>query len=294
MNTLYTPFPKRHCPLIVRLDTRTLEEALVHCDGHLCDGGYVPCIVVCHQSLPAEFAAKVLWVLRDLGGQKTRSHFLVVNRRWQDYLPIAKDYKRCRRRLVEHVLQGHFLAKGLHQVPVMAEKETGGISLRAHDQKGCLLMLARRRRRIKRSNRQRLERRLRRNWQRVRHVHEQQAFGFEQLVYALHQPCRRELGRLVRSRVSDFVECVQGLGEASQYLDFPVVSGNVSFYNETKDKGIKPTPSIGGVGLIKDYKKMVTLDLKKLNNIVLVIGKTEGHLDQSIFNRDILNQKNYF
>ena len=92
--------------------------------------------------------------------------------------------------------------------------------------------------------------------------------------------------------MGEFVECVQGLGEASKYLDFPVVSGNVSFYNETKDKGIKPTPSIGGVGLIKEYKKMVTLDLKKLNNIVLVIGKTEGHLDQSIFNRDILNQKN--
>ena len=92
--------------------------------------------------------------------------------------------------------------------------------------------------------------------------------------------------------MGEFVECVQGLGEASRYLDFPVVSGNVSFYNETKDNGIKPTPSIGGVGLIKDYKKMVTLDLKKLNNIVLVIGKTEGHLDQSIFNRDILNQKN--
>ena len=92
--------------------------------------------------------------------------------------------------------------------------------------------------------------------------------------------------------MGEFVECVQGLGEASKYLDFPVVSGNVSFYNETKDKGIKPTPSIGGVGLIKEYKKMVTLDLKKLNNIVLVIGKTEGHLDQSIFNRDILNQNN--
>ena len=51
--------------------------------------------------------------------------------------------------------------------------------------------------------------------------------------------------------MGEFVECVQGLGEASKYLNFPVVSGNVSFYNQTKDKGIKPTPSIGGVGLIK-------------------------------------------
>ena len=60
--------------------------------------------------------------------------------------------------------------------------------------------------------------------------------------------------------MGEFVECVQGLGEASSYLDFPVVSGNVSFYNQTKNIGIKPTPAIGGVGLIKDYKKMVTMN----------------------------------
>ena len=92
--------------------------------------------------------------------------------------------------------------------------------------------------------------------------------------------------------MGEFVECVQGLGEASKYLNFPVVSGNVSFYNQTKDKGIKPTPSIGGVGLIKNYKKMITMDFKKIDNLILVIGKTEGHLDQSIFARDILNEKN--
>jgi phosphoribosylformylglycinamidine synthase II len=92
--------------------------------------------------------------------------------------------------------------------------------------------------------------------------------------------------------MGEFVECVQGLGEASAYLDFPVVSGNVSFYNQTKDIGIKPTPAIGGVGLIKDYQNMVTMDLKETDNILLVIGKTEGHLDQSLFARDILNEKN--
>jgi len=91
--------------------------------------------------------------------------------------------------------------------------------------------------------------------------------------------------------MGEFVECVQGLGEASKFLNFPVVSGNVSFYNETKNKSIKPTPSIGGVGLIKNYKKMITMNFKKIKNIVLVIGKTEGHIDQSIFARDILNQK---
>ena len=92
--------------------------------------------------------------------------------------------------------------------------------------------------------------------------------------------------------MGEFVECVQGISEAAKYLEFPVVSGNVSFYNQTKDEGIKPTPSIGGVGLIKDYKKMITMDFKEINNIVLVIGKTEGHIDQSLFARNILDEKN--
>jgi phosphoribosylformylglycinamidine synthase len=92
--------------------------------------------------------------------------------------------------------------------------------------------------------------------------------------------------------MGEFVECVQGLGEASAYLNFPVVSGNVSFYNQTKEVGIKPTPAIGGVGLIQNYKNMITMDLKQSENIVLVIGKTEGHLEQSLFLREILNEKN--
>ena len=94
------------------------------------------------------------------------------------------------------------------------------------------------------------------------------------------------------NNMGEFVECVQGIGEACKYLNFPVVSGNVSFYNQTKDIGIKPTPSIGGVGLIKDYKKMITMQLKEINNVVLIIGKTEGHIDQSIFARIILDEKN--
>ena len=80
-----------------------------------------------------------------------------------------------------------------------------------------------------------------------------------------------------------------GITEASKYLNYPVVSGNVSFYNETKDKGIKPTPSIGGVGLLTDYKKMMTMELKNEGNYLFVIGKTEGHLDQSIFAKNILS-----
>ena len=92
--------------------------------------------------------------------------------------------------------------------------------------------------------------------------------------------------------MGEFVECVQGIGEAAEFLKFPVVSGNVSFYNQTKEEGIKPTPSIGGVGLIKNYKKMITMDFKEIDNIVLVIGKTEGHIDQSLFARNILDEKN--
>ena len=91
--------------------------------------------------------------------------------------------------------------------------------------------------------------------------------------------------------MGEFVESVEGISEASKYLEFPIVSGNVSFYNETKDKGIKPTPTIGGVGLIKDYKNMISMDFKENDNLVYVIGKTEGHLDQSIFAKDILNEK---
>jgi len=92
--------------------------------------------------------------------------------------------------------------------------------------------------------------------------------------------------------MGEFVECVQGIGEASEYLKFPVVSGNVSFYNQTKDIGIKPTPTIGGVGLIKDCNKMITMNFKENDNLVLIIGKTEGHIDQSLFARTILDEKN--
>ncbi len=94
------------------------------------------------------------------------------------------------------------------------------------------------------------------------------------------------------NNMGEFVECVQGIGEASKYLNFPVVSGNVSFYNQTKEVGIKPTPSIGGVGLINNFKKMISMDFKKIDNLVLVIGKTEGHIDQSLFARSILDEKN--
>ena len=91
--------------------------------------------------------------------------------------------------------------------------------------------------------------------------------------------------------MGEFVECVQGISEACKYLDYPVVSGNVSFYNQTKDVGIKPTPTIGGVGLISNYENMITMSFKDIGNHVLLIGKTEGHIDQSLFARVILDEK---
>ena len=92
--------------------------------------------------------------------------------------------------------------------------------------------------------------------------------------------------------MGQFVECVDGISQACTYLDFPVVSGNVSFYNETQHKPISPTPTIGGVGLIKDLNKIVNKNFKEIGSLIIVIGKTLGHLDQSEFYREIFKIKN--
>ena len=81
--------------------------------------------------------------------------------------------------------------------------------------------------------------------------------------------------------MGEFVECVQGIGEAAEYLKFPMFLEMYPFIIKQK-KCIKPTPAIGGVGLIKDHKKMITMDFKKVDNIVL-LWKNQGHIDQSIF-----------
>ncbi len=83
--------------------------------------------------------------------------------------------------------------------------------------------------------------------------------------------------------MGEFVECVEGIKEACEFLNFPVVSGNVSFYNETNSKSISPTPVIGGIGLLDDLKKSVDIKTKKSGNLIIVIGKTLGHIEQSVF-----------
>ena len=89
--------------------------------------------------------------------------------------------------------------------------------------------------------------------------------------------------------MGQFVETIDGITQACTYLDFPVVSGNVSFYNETNNKSISPTPTIGGVGLIKNLNNMMTKNFKESNNHILIIGKTLGHLYQSEFYREVLD-----
>ena len=83
--------------------------------------------------------------------------------------------------------------------------------------------------------------------------------------------------------MGEFVECVDGIKEACEFLNFPVVSGNVSFYNETNSKSIFPTPVIGGIGVIDNLKRTVDIKTKKTGNLIMVIGKTIGHIDQSAF-----------
>ncbi|MBX3488389.1 phosphoribosylformylglycinamidine synthase subunit PurL [Parvibaculum sp.] len=91
--------------------------------------------------------------------------------------------------------------------------------------------------------------------------------------------------------MGQFVGCIQGIGEACRALDFPVVSGNVSLYNETNGKGILPTPAIGGVGLLPDVAQRATIPFKAEGEAVVLVGKTKGHLGQSIYLRDIAGRK---
>src|SRR5690606_38839691 len=83
--------------------------------------------------------------------------------------------------------------------------------------------------------------------------------------------------------MGQFVGAVEGIREACLALDYPVVSGNVSLYNETNGKGILPTPAIGGVGVLDDVAQMATLAFKLPGEAIIVIGETSGHLGQSIY-----------
>jgi len=85
----------------------------------------------------------------------------------------------------------------------------------------------------------------------------------------------------------EIVAGIDGIGEACRALDFPVIGGNCSLYNETNGEGILPTPAIGGVGLMADVTKMATVAFKRADDVIILIGETRGHLGQSIYLREI-------
>ncbi len=91
--------------------------------------------------------------------------------------------------------------------------------------------------------------------------------------------------------MGQFVGCVRGIGEACRALDFPVVSGNVSLYNETQGRAILPTPTIGGVGIIEDLGKSASLAFKAEGETILLIGETKGWLGQSSYLATVIGKE---
>ena len=76
--------------------------------------------------------------------------------------------------------------------------------------------------------------------------------------------------------MGQFVGCIRGIAEACTALDFPVVSGNVSLYNETEGRAILPTPTIGGVGVIDDFTRVGNARLQGAGEAILLVGETSG------------------
>jgi phosphoribosylformylglycinamidine synthase II len=91
--------------------------------------------------------------------------------------------------------------------------------------------------------------------------------------------------------MGQLVGCIRGIGEACRALDFPVVSGNVSLYNETNGRAILPTPTIGGVGLLDEFTKSMTLAFKAEGEAILLIGETRGWLGQSLYLREVCGRE---
>ena len=91
--------------------------------------------------------------------------------------------------------------------------------------------------------------------------------------------------------MGQFVGAIEGIREACNALDFPVVSGNVSLYNETNGEAILPTPAIGAVGLLADYTKSVGIALPGEGEAVFLIGENQGHLGQSLYLREIAGRE---
>ncbi|WP_145677736.1 phosphoribosylformylglycinamidine synthase subunit PurL [Azospirillum brasilense] len=91
--------------------------------------------------------------------------------------------------------------------------------------------------------------------------------------------------------MGQFVGAIQGMADACRALDFPVVSGNVSLYNETNGEAILPTPAIGAVGLLPDAMIAVGIAFKNEGDTILLVGEGTGHLGQSLYLREILGRE---
>ena len=91
--------------------------------------------------------------------------------------------------------------------------------------------------------------------------------------------------------MGQFVFAIKGISEACSALDFPVVSGNVSLYNETNGQGILPTPAIGGIGVLSNVTRMATLAFKAADDVILLVGGHGHHLGQSIYLREVLGRE---
>ena len=85
--------------------------------------------------------------------------------------------------------------------------------------------------------------------------------------------------------MGQLVGCIEGMAEACRALDFPVVSGNVSLYNETEGRPIPPTPAVGAVGLIDDWRRTMTMGFKAEGERVWVLGGTGGHVGRSLWSQ---------
>ncbi len=88
--------------------------------------------------------------------------------------------------------------------------------------------------------------------------------------------------------MGQIVRAIDGMAEACNALDFPVVSGNVSLYNETDGAGIPPTPTIGAVGLLDDYAQRANFASLEDGDCLLLLGVSHGELGQSLYLRECL------
>ncbi len=91
--------------------------------------------------------------------------------------------------------------------------------------------------------------------------------------------------------MGQFVGCLEGMAEACLALDYPVISGNVSLYNETNGQAILPTPAIGGVGIMPNYDQRASIAFPVEGESIVLIGDTAGHLGQSLYARELCGRE---